>query len=431
MLAAMAIATLVLLLIALALLAVLALRAGRDARTRDDLARRLEERSAELAALQVERATLAADLQHERRTAAEKLRLLEDAEARLKTAFEALALRIVEDRGQALAEQSRERLAGLLQPLKEQLESFRRRVDEVHQRDTEQSARLLAQVRQLQELSNRVSDEANHLARAIAGNAKRQGDWGELIVERIFEASGLERGREYDAQVALRAEDGAVRRPDFIVHLPGGKAVVVDAKVSLTAFARHEAAEDETARAAALEEHLRSVRDHIRELRDKDYAGLLGNRTLDFVIMCIPLEPAYQAALRADPELVYDLARTPVVVTGPTTLMITLKLIAQIWRREHESRHAEVIADRAGRLYDQVALVAEAMLESRKRLKDATESVDTALRRLAEGKGNLVGRVEELRKLGAKVNRTLPAAVAPAAAAGEEAPELPEAGPRA
>lgn len=420
----MVIATIIALLIVIVLLIALFWRLGKDApdraalarlQTRDqdfqDANRQLQEKARTIEALQTERATLAAELEHEKRFAAEKLKLLQDAETRLKLEFENLANKIFEDKGKVFTEQNRDRMSSLLQPFKEQLESFRSRVDEVHKHTTEQSAKLLEQVRQLQELSNKVSDEANNLARAIKGDAKRQGDWGELIIERIFEASGLTGGREYAKQVGLRTEDGSLQKPDFIVYLPGDKAVIVDSKVSLTAFERFCGEDDEAAKKRALAEHIQSVRRHVEELRAKSYAGLLGNKALDFVLMCIPLEPAYQAAFQADQTLIYDLAKTNVVITGPTTLMITLKLIAQIWRREHENNNAEVIADRAGRMYDQVALIVEAMTDAQRKLGGVSESFDLARKRLTEGRGNLVGRVEELRKLGAKVNKQLPAAI--------------------
>nr|HPK37448.1 DNA recombination protein RmuC [Kiritimatiellia bacterium] len=227
--------------------------------------------------------------------------------------------------------------------------------------------------------------------------------------------------REYEAQPLLRTEDGAARRPDFVVHLPQGKSVIVDSKVSLTAYERYCNAETEEDRRGALEAHVQSIRRHLEELRGKNYTALLGNRTLDFVLMCIPIESAYQTALQADPKLLYDLAQTRVVITGPSTLMITLKLIAQIWRREKENRHAEQIADRAGRLYDQVTLIVEAMTAAKKNLAETTNCFDLALARLQTGRGNLVGRIEVLRKLGAKVSKALPPQVIEAALATEPA----------
>ena len=420
----MPLATFIVVILVIILLGFVAFRLVKDSPDRAELARLqtrdqdfqnttilLQEKTLACESLQIEKTRLEADLANERRATAEKLELLQDSEARLKTEFENLANRIFEDKGKIITEQNRERISGLLQPFKDQLESFRTRVDEVHRQDTEQSTRLLEQVRQLQELSNKVSDEANNLAKAIKGDSKKQGDWGELIVGRIFEASGLERGTGYDGQVGLRAEDGSLKKPDFIVYLPGNKAVICDSKVSLTAFERFCSIEDDAARKTALSEHVQSVRKHVEELRSKDYHNLLGNKTLDFVIMCIPLEPAYQAALQADQSLVYDLAKTNVVITGPTTLMITLKLIAQIWRRENENRNAEIIADKGGRMYDQVALIVEAMVDAQKKLAGVSDSFEIALKRLTEGRGNLVGRIEELRRLGVKVNKQLPPAI--------------------
>jgi len=372
----------------------------------------LRKTSDEITGLRTENATLQAHLENERKVAADKLKLLQDAETRLKAEFENLANRIFEDKSKAITEQNSGRLSTVLQPFKEQLELFRRRVDEVHKNDTERSARLIEQVRQLQELSNKVSDEANNLASAIKGDVKKQGDWGELVIERIFEASGLECGREYEQQVTLHGENGSRKKPDFLVRLPGDKVVVVDSKVSLTAYERFSNAEDEADRAAAMADHIQSVRTHIKELRDKEYAQLLGNRTLDFVIMCIPLEPAYQSALQNDKDLLYDLANTNVVATGPTTLMITLKLIAQIWRREKENRNAEKIADQAGRMHDQVVLVVEAMREAQKKLGGVSESFEQALKRLADGKGSLVKRADQIRQLGAKVSKQFPPEIA-------------------
>lgn len=415
---------LVFLVLLLALVGFVAFRLLKDAPDRAELARLqtrdadYQEKSAQLQelarvveALQIQNATLSADLDNERRVSAEKIQLLQEAEERLKQEFENLANRIFEDKGKSLTEHNKARMNELLQPFKEQLESFRNRVDVVHKEDTEQATQLLEQVRQLQGLSNKVSEDANNLAKAIKGDSKKQGDWGEMIVERIIEGAGLEKGREYDTQVSLKAEDGSSKRLDFIVYLPGGKAVIIDSKVSLKAYSLYCEAADEEIKAEALAAHLDSVHAHIDELMEKDYSHLLGNKTLDFVIMCVPNEPAYQTALKADPDLVYDLAKTNVVITGPTTLMITLKLIAQIWRRENENRNAEKIAERAGRMYDQVALIVGTMHEAQKHLVGTSKAFDKALNQLADGRGNLVGRVEELRKLGAKVSKQIPASV--------------------
>ncbi|MCF7837554.1 MAG: DNA recombination protein RmuC [Candidatus Marinimicrobia bacterium] len=384
-----------------------------------------EQQARELEALKDAYARLEERAALERRQADEKAALLETAEKRLQTAFENLAQRIFSEQGRTLNTEHRERLTAVLTPFKEQLDAFRRRVDEVQRDEGARAAQLLEQVRQLQASSNQVSADANRLATAIRGEAKRQGDWGELIVERILEASGLEAGRDYETQNSLVSESGARQRPDFILYLPGNKAVILDAKVSLTAYDRWVNAADEAAAAQARTEHLKSVRQHVAELQAKDYSRLLGNRSLDFVIMCIPIEPAFQAALQADPDLLTDLARAPVVLTGPATLMITLKLIAQIWRREYENRNAERIAERAGLLYDQVTLVVQSLGDAQRRLTQTTASVDEALKRLQTGRGNLVGRVEELRRLGAKVSKQLPDEICQDALAADEQAATP------
>ena len=368
----------------------------------------LQLKSRELENLKIRQARLEADLENEQRNSTEKTALMQESESRLKIEFENLSNRIFEERGRAIGLENRERMDGLLQPLREQIDAFRKRVDEVHTVDSELSGRLFEQVRQLHELSGKVSEEANLLAQAIKGDSKKQGDWGEMIIERIFEVSGLAKGREYMAQESFRQDDGLMKRPDFMVLLPANKAVIVDSKVSLTAYERFCRCDDDKQRQQAMKEHVQSVRRHIAELEAKEYSGIGGNRTLDFVIMCIPLEPAWQAVMQADTELLCDTAGKNVVLCGPTTLMITLKLIAQIWRRENENRNAELIAEKAGKIYDQVFLVLDAMTDARKKLTVVSDSFDLALKRIKEGRGNLVGRVEEIRRLGAKVSRQIP-----------------------
>ena len=367
--------------------------------------------TAELTAARIELATLTERLDNERLNAADKLKVFEAPEERLKKECENLANAIRGNKGKVLNEQHQEKLSVLLTPFRDQLEAFRKRVDEIHTEETNQSAKLRQQIHNLAQLSNQVSEDANNLVRAIKGDAKKQGDWGELMVERIFEASGLRKGEEYEAQVSMKDDEGNTVRPDFLVHLPGDKVVIVDSKVSLTAYERFCSAEDETARDKALKDHLKSVRSHVEGLQGKDYSSLLGNKSLDFVLMCIPLEPAYQLALQADAELIYELAGKKVVVTGPATLMLSLKLIAQMWRRENENRNAETIALQAGRMYDHVARIVDAMVDSRRKLDATSKSFDLVMSRLSDGKGNLLGRVEKLRKLGAKVSKQIDTSV--------------------
>lgn len=416
-------ATFLVLLLTAGIVVFLLVRIWRDVPDRAELARLqtrdadyrqaaqlLQECSARVLELEAARARLESDLVNERRINKEKLQLLAEAEARLKPEFESLARRIMDDQGKLLTEGNRERIALVLQPLKEQIETFRNRLETVHNTDLEQSALLRNQIEQLQQSSAQISADANNLALAIKGDAKRQGDWGELLIGRILEASGLQPEVHYEEQKVLRTEDDSrVRaRPDFIINLPQEKVIVLDSKVSLTAFDRYCAADDEESRDHALAEHVQSVRRHIAQLQETGYEQYLGNRTLDFVLLCIPVEPAFQAALQADPELLYDSAGGRVVITGPTTLMLSLKLIVQIWRRENENKNAEEIAARAGRMYDQVVLITESLLDAQKKLGAAAEAIETTRNRLTDGRGNLLRRVEELRRLGAKTSKTIP-----------------------
>lgn len=363
---------------------------------------------------------LGTELEVERSRTVDRDTFLQQSEARLNTAFENLSRRILEERGRALGEENRSRLSELMLPFREQLDSFRQRVEAVHRDDTELSGQLKEQLVQLMNLNARVGEEASSLVRAIKGDSKKQGDWGELIIEKIFEDSGLQRDREYRVQESSRNDEGTLVRPDFIVSLPGEKSVVVDSKVSLKAYERYSGLDEGKERTAALREHVASVKRHVAELQQKDYTGIEGNRTLDFVIMCIPVEPAWQSAMEGDPDLLYELAGKNVVICGPATLMITLKLIAQLWRREKENRNAELIAAAGGKIYDQVVLVAEALSEARRRLSAVEESFELAQRRLSDGRGNLVRKVEAIRSLGAKVSRSMPEETADASRNGED-----------
>lgn len=385
----------------------------------------LEKLREEKSALLEARASLEARLDAEQKAMADKEKILKDSEQRLSDQFSLLANRILNETGESLQKNSEKQLGHLITPLREQLQDFRARVDAVNQASTDRTSSLITLVRELQEKTNSVSQEANQLAQAIRGNAKQQGDWGELIVERILEASGLQKGVEYEAQSTIRMDEGNLVRPDFIVHLPGSKEVILDSKVSLTAYERWTSCEDEAERKQALQDHLKSVRAHVKELQDKDYSQLMRNRSLDFVVMCIPLEPAYQLAMQEDRTLMYDLAASNVVITGPATLMITLKLIAQLWRREKENQNAAVIADKAGKLYDHILRIEESMSKARSQLETVSKSMDEAYNRLTDGRGNAIRRIDELKQLGAKVSKTLPTSLE-GSLDGDEEEALPE-----
>lgn len=371
----------------------------------------LRAEASEADSLRTEAARLETALEHERRNADEKIRLLESAEERLKKEFENLANRILDEKGALIVDRNREKVTAVLQPFKEQLEAFRKRVDEVHTEDSKQSQSLIEQIKHLQELSTQVSRDADNLAKAIKGDSKVRGNWGELVVRRLLESAGLVEGRHFDAQKIFTDEGGSHLVPDFLVYLPNDRVIVLDSKVSLVAYERFVSEEDRDQAGKDLKEHVASVRGHIAGLAGKSYETLLGEKTLDFVMMCIPVEPAFQAAMSADPDLQYDAAGGSVVVTGPVTLMLMLKLVAQFWRRDDEARNTREIAERASAIYDKARLLAESIEKSRTKAGELVQAIDDSYSRLTSGTGNLIRQVETMRRLGLKVKTPIPTAL--------------------
>ncbi|MDX1803836.1 MAG: DNA recombination protein RmuC [Alcanivorax sp.] len=338
----------------------------------------------------------------------EKLAFSEQSRSQLKQEFENLSARIFEQRGKQLQEQQQQGLDGLLKPFREQLADFRRRVDQIHSDETRAQASLIEQLGQLKSLNQQMHEDARSLTDALKGQVKTQGNWGEMILERVLESSGLTRGREYETQVALKGEGGQRRLPDAIVHLPEGKDVVVDAKVSLVAYERLSSADTPELREQALREHLASLRSHIKGLDAKDYSGLEGIRSLDFVLLFIPIEGAFMTAMEQDASLYTDAFERNIVLVSPTTLLVTLRTIQNIWRYEYQNRNALDIADRAGKICDQVSLVAESMDDVGDKLDKAQQAWHLTYNRLSRGRGNLLGQAHKLQDLGAKARRSLP-----------------------
>lgn len=351
----------------------------------------------------------AARWQEREKNQQERLNWLEQSREQMKKDFEALSARIFEERTQKLQEQNRTGLDDVLKPFREQLQDFRRRVDQIHSDDNRQQATLLEQIRNLQQLNQTMVEDARHLTNALKGQTKTQGNWGEMILERILEESGLVRGREYETQVSMTTESGQRRQPDVIVHLPDNKDVIVDAKVSLTAYERFCREDDEELRRQALDEHVQSLRSHIRGLNRKEYEGLDGVQTLDFVLLFIPVEAAFLSAMEKAPELYNEAYNKHIVLVSPTTLLVTLRTINNIWRNEYQNRNALEIADRAGKICDQVTLIAESLDDVGDKLGKAQKAYDTAYDRLSRGRGNLLGQAHKLQSLGARARKQLPA----------------------
>ncbi|WAG05802.1 DNA recombination protein RmuC [Aeromonas jandaei] len=349
-----------------------------------------------------------ATLRSERLAVAEKLQLQQEAEQRLSQQFENLANRIFEQNSGNFRELNQNSLDLLLTPLKEQLEGFRRQVGETHAQETAQRHSLKFELERLAELNARMTEEAAALTRALKGDSKQQGNWGEVVLARILSECGLREGHEYHTQVNIEVEKGKRYQPDVIVHLPQEKDIIIDAKVSLTAYERWYNAEDELEKAVALKEHVASVRNHIRELGRKDYQQLPGVRTLDYVLMFVAVEPAFLTAMEADPSLVRYGLDNNILLVSPTNLMVALRTIENLWRYERQNQNARQIAERAGRLYEKLRLFVEEMQQMGGSLHKAQESYDKAMGRLVNGRGNLIAQVERFRELGVEVTKSLP-----------------------
>jgi len=365
------------------------------------LSRGRADAAAELARLQ----TL---LEAERKASAEKLVALEAAREQMTVSFKQLSQEILEEKSRRFAEQNQQSLDAILKPLGDKIAGFEKQVKQTYEYETRDRVALKEQIAQLQRLNQQVSTEANALASALKGQSKARGAWGEIVVERVLEMSGLHEGREYEKQFSAQTEAGGHRFPDFVVHLPGGRDIVIDSKVPLLAYLRAMSAVDDLARNAALSEHLTAVRSHVRDLSNKDYAGLYGIKSLDFVLLCIPNESAYVEALRAAPSLFEEAFEKKIVLVAPSNLWPTLRAVENMWRLERQNVNAAEIARRAGDFYDKLRGFVEDLTELRRHLDKSAEAHDAAMSKLGSGRGNLISRAEQLRKLGIAVKKQLP-----------------------
>ena len=337
-----------------------------------------------------------------------QLKLLQDAKQILTQEFENLANRIFDEKQTKFSAQSKEALEVSLSPLRRDIGDFRKQVESVYDKENADRNKLVGQISELQKQTMQISADAVSLANALRGDNKAQGNWGEFVLEKLLEDSGLTNGREYDTQVALKDEDGRRRNPDVIIHLPEGRDIVIDAKVSLVDYERYFHAEDEDTKQQCLNQHLASLKAHIRGLSGKDYESLEGVNSLDFVLIFIPVESAFMLALDQAPDMMRDAYDRGIIVVSPSTLMVTLRTIKNLWRYADQNLNAQVIADKAGGLYDQFVLYIEALEDVGRHLDKSREVWDTAHKRLVSGRGNLVRRSEELKKLGAKAKKSIP-----------------------
>ena len=371
---------------------------------------------AELRRVAAERAALEAELREQQSHHQLRLNDLNSARDELRAQFAELAGRIFDEREQRFAQTSEQRLGQLLDPLKEHLKAFEKKVEDSYQNEARERFSLGKELERLQLLNQRLGDEATNLTRALKGQ-KTQGNWGELVLERVLEQAGLEKDREYFTQVSLKSAEGERFQPDVLIQLPGEKQIIVDAKVSLTAWQQWIAAEDEASRQQALKQHLISLRAHLKGLSGKDYQRLEGLTSLDFVLLFMPIEAAFAAAVQAEPELFQEAFAQRVVIVSPTTLLATLRVIDSLWRQERQSQNAREIAERAGQLYDKFVAFVGDLDEVGTRLGQLDKAYAAARNKLVDGRGNLVGRVENLKLLGARASKALPAELLDKAAA--------------
>lgn len=342
-----------------------------------------------------------AQLDAERAQSEGKLKLLTEQ-------FQNLANAILEEKSKRFTEQNQTNMGQLLSPLKEQLIGFQKKIEDVYVAETKDRTALAEQVRQLAGLNQALSQDAKNLTNALKGSNKLQGNWGELILQRVLESSGLRLGEEYDVQESHTREDGSRSQPDVTIHLPGDRHLVVDAKVSLNAFVDCVAAEDEGLRQAAIKRHLDSVRAHIKGLSGKNYQTLYGLRSLDSVLMFIPIEPAFTLAIAHDRELFMDAWEKNIILASPSTLMYLVGTIAHLWRQDAQSKNATDIAKRGAELYDKLAAFVADLELVGNRIKQAQDSFEDARNKLARGRGNVIRQAEMLRELGVKATKSMP-----------------------
>lgn len=391
------------------------LRADTE-QVRNDYEQRLQRTEAQLhqvqqqrSDLQAELAGVKADLSAKLQGAEEKQKLLEASEERLKKEFERLAQQIFEQKSERLQANSKQTLETTLAPFKQQLEAFKTQVTQQYTEELKQRSELTAQVSSLRELNKQMAAEAEALTKALKGDTKAQGNWGEVVLERILNQSGLREGHEYETQSHHRDEEGKSFKPDVIVHLPNDKDVIIDSKVSLIAYERYFNADDEGERTAALSEHVNSLRNHIKSLGKKNYQQLDGIRALDYVLMFIPIEPAFLLAVDRDPELVRLALDNNIMLVSPTNLLVALRTVNNIWQYEYQNQNAQVIATEATKLYDKFVGFIEDLQKLGNSLETVRKHYDGAMNKLSTGRGNLVGRVENFRKLGVQSSKQIDA----------------------
>lgn len=351
---------------------------------------------------------LNADREHLEEKLASQKQELEELQKRFASEFENLANRIFEEKSKKFTDQNKTNIDDVLKPLSEKIKDFERKVNDIYVNDSKERAAITQQIRQLHELNQQMSKDANNLTKALKGDSKTQGNWGEFILESILEKSGLERGREFIIQGNLKSQDGANLRPDVIINLPESKSMIIDSKVSLTAYELFCSCEDDLLKKKHLTDHINSLRTHIKSLSQKSYQNLYELQSLDFVLMFIPIEPALALAVQNDSEIFYDAFEKNIIIVSPSTLLATLRTIANIWKQEKQNKNALEIARQSGELFDKFAAFVDDLILVGNNMRTMKDNYEKAMNKLSTGRGNLVRRAEAIKELGAKTSKTFP-----------------------
>ncbi|MCH7962427.1 MAG: DNA recombination protein RmuC [Bacteroidetes bacterium] len=353
--------------------------------------------------------SLQADYDNLQEKLAEQKGEIEKLQEKFIKEFENLANKIFEEKSSKFTEQNKTNLKEILDPLKERISEFQNKVEETNKESIDRNAALRQQLSSLKEMNLQMSQDAQNLTNALKGEVKTMGNWGEMILERILEISGLEKDREYIIQESVTTEDGKRLQPDVIVRLPDKKNIIIDSKVSLLAYEKYTSLDDEKEKQIALKEHISSIRSHLKNLSSKGYQNLYQNESLDFVLMFIPIEGAFALALQNDNSLYnYAFGEMNIIIVSPTTLLATLRTIENIWKQEHQSRNVIEIAKQSGALYDKFVGFVDDLIDIGNRMDQAKNSYEGAMNKLKNGRGNLIGRAENIKQLGAKTSKSLP-----------------------
>lgn len=379
-------------------------RAAEESSKNQQLTQQLQELLAQISTLKAEKNFLQEKLE-------KQIQQTEELQKRLTVEFENIANRVMKQRTEEFNATNQRSLGELLNPLKEKITAFEQTVQNTYEKELREKLSLGEELKKLTEMNRQMSQDATNLTNALKGDAKKQGNWGEVVLERVLERSGLTLGQEYKREDVVEGSEGEVIRPDVIIYLPDNKHIIVDSKVSLVAYERYVSTDDDFVREKSIKEHILSIRNHVKGLSEKNYQNARNINTPDFVLLFMPIEAAFAAAVQNDSELFSFAWEKHIVIVSPTTLLATLRTIASIWKQENQTKNAQEIARLSGTLYDKLVGFAEDMEKIKTNIDRADKAYDEALKKLKDGKGNVIRTAEKIKELGAKTgNKTLPEA---------------------